>query len=109
MELHTIGQICGDSDIPEIISTLIDVCNDSLCTGLISDSGKQRYSVIEARNNELNVRANQLELELAEEKQKNQLMELQLNQLLEENTAYKSQLDVYDQAYQKVMTLRKPK
>ena len=31
------------------------------------------------------------------------------NQLLEENTAYKSQLDVYDQAYQKVMTLRKPK
>ena len=38
---------------------------------------------MEARNNELNVRANQLELELAEEKQKNQLMELQLNQLLE--------------------------
>lgn len=37
------------------------------------------------------------------------MMELQLNQLLEENTAYKSQLDVYDQAYQKVMTLRKPK
>lgn len=64
---------------------------------------------MEARNNELNVRANQLELELTEEKQKNQLMELQLNQLLEENTAYKSQLDVYDQAYQKVMTLRKPK
>ena len=64
---------------------------------------------MEARNNELNVRANQLELELAEEKQKNQLMELQLNQLLEENTAYKSQLDVYVQAYQKVMTLRKPK
>lgn len=64
---------------------------------------------MEARNNELNVRANQLELELAEEKQKNQLMELQLNQLLEENTVYKSQLDVYDQAYQKVMTLRKAK
>ncbi len=109
LDSNTIGQICGDSDIPEIISTLIDVCNDSLCTGLISDSGKQCYSVMEARNNELNVRANQLELELAEEKQKNQLMELQLNQLLEENTAYKSQLDVYDQAYQKVMTLRKPK
>lgn len=36
-------------------------------------------------------------------------MKEQLNQLLEENTAYKSQLDVYDQAYQKVMTLRKPK
>lgn len=36
-------------------------------------------------------------------------MELQLNQLLEENTVYKSQLDVYDQAYQKVMTLRKAK
>lgn len=109
LDSNTIGQICGDSDIPEIISTLIDVCNDSLCTGLISDSGKQCYSVMEARNNELNVRANQLELELAEEKQKNQLMELQLNQLLEENTAYKGQLDVYDQAYQKVMTLRKPK
>ena len=109
LDSNTIGQICGDSDIPEIISTLIDVCNDGLCAGLISDSGKQCYSVMEARNNELNVRANQLELELAEEKQKNQLMELQLNQLLEENTAYKSQLDVYDQAYQKVMTLRKPK
>ena len=109
LDSNTIGQICGDSDIPEIISTLIDVCNDSLCACLISDSGKQCYSAIEARNNELNVRVNQLELELAEEKQKNQLMELQLNQLLEENTAYKSQLDVYDQAYQKVMTLRKPK
>ncbi len=106
---NTIGQICGNSDIPEIISTLIDVCNDSLCTGLISDSGKQGYSAIEARNNELNIRANQLELELAEEKQKNQMMDQQLSQLLEENATYKSQLDVYDQAYQKVMTLRKPK
>ena len=50
-----------------------------------------------------------MELELTEEKQKNHIMKEQLNQLLEENTAYKSQLDVYDQAYQKVMTLRKPK
>ena len=36
-------------------------------------------------------------------------MEQQISQLLDENAAYKSQLDVYDQAYQKVMTLRKPK
>ena len=109
LDSNIIGQICGNSDIPEIISTLIDVCNDSLCTGLISDSGKQGYSAIEARNNELNIRANQLELELAEEKQKNQMMEQQISQLLDENAAYKSQLDVYDQAYQKVMTLKKPK
>lgn len=109
LDSNTINQICGNSDVPEIISTLIDVCNDSLCNGLISNSGKQGYSAIEARNNELNVRANQLELELAEEKQKNQMMELQLRQLLEENATYKSQLDVYDQAYQKVMTLRKTK
>lgn len=107
LDSNTIGQICGDSDIPEIISTLIDVCNDSLCTGLISDSGK--HSELETNNQVLNARVDKLESELTEEKQKNHIMELQLNQLLEENTAYKSQLDVYDQAYQKVMTLRKHK
>ena len=64
---------------------------------------------MKAKNNELNARVNQLELELAEEKLKNQNAEHQLNQLLDENTTYKSQLDVYDQAYQKVMTLRKHK
>lgn len=109
LDSNIIGQICGNSDIPEIISTLIDACNDSLCTGSISDSGKQGYSAIEARNNELNIRVNQLELELAEEKQKNQMMDQQLSQLLEENATYKSQLDVYNQAYQKVMTLKKVK
>ena len=105
LDENTINQICGTtSDIPGIISTLISICNDILC-----DSTSLKNSTLKAKNNELNARVNQLELELAEEKLKNQNVEHQLNQLLDENTTYKSQLDVYDQAYQKVMTLRKHK
>lgn len=105
LDENTINQICGTTnDIPGIISTLISNCNDILC-----DSTSLKNSTLKAKNNELNARVNQLELELAEEKLKNQNAEHQLNQLLDENTTYKSQLDVYDQAYQKVMTLRKHK
>ena len=105
LDENTINQICGTtSDIPGIISTLISICNDILC-----DSTSLKNSTLKAKNNELNARVNQLELELAEEKLKNQNVEHQLNQLLDENTTYKSQLDVYNQAYQKVMTLRKHK
>ena len=105
LDENTINQICGTtSDIPGIISTLISICNDILC-----DSTSLKNSTLKAKNNELNARVNQLELELAEEKLKNQNAEHQLNQLLDENTTYKSQLDVYNQAYQKVMTLRKHK
>ncbi len=105
LDENTINQICGTTnDIPGIISTLISNCNDILC-----DSTSLKNSTLKAKNNELNARVNQLELELAEEKLKNQNVEHQLNQLLDENTTYKSQLDVYDQAYQKVMTLRKHK
>lgn len=105
LDENTINQICGTTnDIPGIISTLISTCNDTLC-----NSTSLKDSTLKAKNNELNARVNQLELELAEEKLKNQNVEHQLNQLLDENTTYKSQLDVYDQAYQKVMTLRKPK
>ncbi|MDD6245292.1 MAG: PBECR4 domain-containing protein [bacterium] len=105
LDENTINQICGTTnDIPGIISTLISICNDILC-----DSTSLKNSTLKAKNNELNARVNQLELELAEEKLKNQNVEHQLNQLLDENTTYKSQLDVYDQAYQKVMTLRKHK
>lgn len=105
LDENTINQICGTiNDIPGIISTLISNCNDILC-----DSTSLKNSTLKAKNNELNARVNRLELELAEEKLKNQNVEHQLNQLLDENTTYKSQLDVYDQAYQKVMTLRKHK
>ena len=105
LDENTINQICGTTnDIPGIISTLISICNDTLC-----NSTSLKDSTLKAKNNELNARVNQLELELAEEKLKNQNVEHQLNQLLDENTTYKSQLDVYDQAYQKVMTLRKHK
>lgn len=105
LDENTINQICGTTnDIPGIISTLISNCNDILC-----DSTSLKNSTLKAKNNELNARVNRLELELAEEKLKNQNVEHQLNQLLDENTTYKSQLDVYDQAYQKVMTLRKHK
>ena len=105
LDENTINQICGTTnDIPGIISTLISICNDILC-----DSTSLKNSTLKAKNNELNARVNQLELELAEEKLKNQNVEHQLNQLLDENTTYKSQLDVYNQAYQKVMTLRKHK
>lgn len=105
LDENTINQICGTTnDIPGIISTLISTCNDTLC-----NSTSLKDSTLKAKNNELNARVNQLELELAEEKLKNQNVEHQLNQLLDENTTYKSQLDVYDQAYQKVMTLRKLK
>lgn len=105
LDENTINQICGTTnDIPGIISTLISICNDTLC-----NSTSLKNSTLKAKNNELNARVNQLELELAEEKLKNQNVEHQLNQLLDENTTYKSQLDVYDQAYQKVMTLRKLK
>lgn len=104
LDNNTINQICGTTDIPGIILTLISTCNDNLC-----DKNSEKHSELETNNQVLNARVDKLELELTEEKQKNHIMEEQLNQLLEENTAYKDQLDVYDQAYQKVMTLRKPK
>lgn len=104
LDSNTINQICGTTDIPGIILTLISTCNDNLC-----DNNSEKHSELEMNNQVLNARVDKLESELTEEKQKNHIMELQLNQLLEENTAYKSQLDVYDQAYQKVMTLRKHK
>ena len=104
LDNNTINQICGTTDISGIILTLISTCNDNLC-----DSNSEKHPELETNNQVLNARVDKLESELTEEKQKNHIMEEQLNQLLEENTAYKSQLDVYDQAYQKVMTLRKPK
>lgn len=101
---NMLNQLYDGEKIPPVISTLISVCNDSLST--YSD---ENHSELVKENNLLNENLDKTKENLSIQMQENEKLTQEIMRLKEENNEYREQLGVFENAYQKVMTLRTKK
>ena len=105
LDKNTIDEICGENEVPEDLINLINTCNNKICSspGIINAS----YSEVCSERDKLKQELEQAKLLIEQQTTDYNDLKEQNQQLINENNIYKDQIDIVEEAYQKIKSIKK--
>lgn len=110
LDITTIPEIYGDDiELEEDVSSLIKICNDTLCSTINNKTATNSYSKLSEENQNLKEELEKLRQQLSNETREKERLQMENQELMGKTNSYSEQLQVYEEAYQKVISLRSKK
>lgn len=97
-----VSQILDDSKIPDDLESLIDACNDFICSNCNNEYTNNSYSSIQNENTSLKEQLEKLKQELLESKKENSELTIRCADLEEANNSNSFKLKILTDAYKSI-------
>lgn len=104
LDIETINELCGDIELSNEIKALIDACNDKSC--ITSELNHETYSQISEERTKLKEELKIAKEEILKKEQENKYLIEQNTKLSIENDKCREQVDIFEEAYQKVKKIQ---